>query len=152
MGKKSTATTSYSETGNTPVWFGTCPSAGIILSMVPSIGFLFSPKLCPTLGDPRGLQPARLLCPSDFPGKDTGMVCHFPLQGIFPTQRFNPCLRSWPTDSLPLSHRGSPQGRHPSKGDPTPIQLTLEVLTLIKLSFKMVRASSSCGSLESGLT
>ena len=33
-----------------------------------------------------GLQPTRFLCPWDFPGKDTGVVCHFLLQGIFPTQ------------------------------------------------------------------
>jgi len=33
-----------------------------------------------------GLEPARLLCPWDFPGKNTGMGCHFFLQGIFPTQ------------------------------------------------------------------
>ena len=35
------------------------------------------------------MQPARLLCPWDFPGKDTGVVCHFLLQGIFPTQGVN---------------------------------------------------------------
>ena len=29
----------------------------------------------------------RILCPWDFPGKNTGVVCHFLLQGIFPTQR-----------------------------------------------------------------
>ena len=33
-----------------------------------------------------GLQPARLLCPWEFPGKNTGVGCHFLLQGIFPTQ------------------------------------------------------------------
>ena len=41
---------------------------------------------------PHGLQPARLLCPWDFPGKNTGMGWHFLLQGIFPTQELNPCL------------------------------------------------------------
>ena len=35
---------------------------------------------------PRGLQPARLLCPRDFLGKNTGVGCHFLLQGIFGTQ------------------------------------------------------------------
>ena len=29
---------------------------------------------------------ARLLCPWDFPGKNTGAGCHFLLQGIFPTR------------------------------------------------------------------
>ena len=33
-----------------------------------------------------GLQPARLLCPWDFPGRNTRVGCHFLLQGIFPTQ------------------------------------------------------------------
>ena len=34
----------------------------------------------------RGLQPTRLLYLWDFPGKDTGVVCHFLFQGIFLTQ------------------------------------------------------------------
>ena len=33
-----------------------------------------------------GLLPTRLLCPWHFPGKDTGVVYHFLLQGIFPTK------------------------------------------------------------------
>ena len=40
------------------------------------------------------------------------MVCHFLLQGIFPTQGSNPCLLCllyWQADSLPLSHLGRPQ-------------------------------------------
>ena len=32
---------------------------------------------------PRGLQPARLLCPLNFPGKNTGVDCHFLLRGSF---------------------------------------------------------------------
>ena len=39
-----------------------------------------------------GLQPARLLCPWNLLGKNTGVGCHFCLQGIFPTQGSNPCL------------------------------------------------------------
>jgi len=35
------------------------------------------------------LWPARLLCPWDSPGKNTGMGGHFLLQGIFPTQGSN---------------------------------------------------------------
>ena len=34
---------------------------------------------------PHGLQPARLLCSWDFPGKNTGVGCHVLLQGIPPT-------------------------------------------------------------------
>ena len=36
--------------------------------------------------DLHGLQPAGLLRPWGFPGKNTGAGCHFLLQGIFPTQ------------------------------------------------------------------
>ena len=41
---------------------------------------------------PHGLQPARLLCLWDSPGKNTGVDCHFLLQRIFPTQGLNPGL------------------------------------------------------------
>ena len=34
-------------------------------------------QLCPTLFDPHGLQPTRLLCSWDFPDMDTGVVCQF---------------------------------------------------------------------------
>jgi len=43
-------------------------------------------------------------CPRDFPGKNTGVGCHFLLQGIFPTQGLNPYLLHhfhWQADSLP---------------------------------------------------
>ena len=43
---------------------------------------------------PQGLQPARLLCPWNFSGKNTGVGCHFLLQGIFLIQRWNLCV-SW---------------------------------------------------------
>ena len=38
---------------------------------------------------PHGLQPTRLLCPWDSPGKNTGVDCHSLLQSIFPTQGLN---------------------------------------------------------------
>ena len=38
---------------------------------------------------------ATLLCPWDFPGKDTAVDCHCLLQGIFLTQGLNPCLLHW---------------------------------------------------------
>ena len=38
---------------------------------------------------PHGLEPTRFLCPLDFPGKNTGVGCHFFLQGIFPIQGSN---------------------------------------------------------------
>ena len=50
---------------------------------------------CPTLRS-YGLQPPRLLCPWDFPGKNTGLGCHAFLREILPTQGSNPCLlRLW---------------------------------------------------------
>ena len=41
-------------------------------------------QLCPTLCEP--MEPAKLLCPWDAPGKNTGLGSRFFLQGIFPTQ------------------------------------------------------------------
>ena len=60
---------------------------------------------------PHGLYSARLLCPWDSPGKDTGVGCHALLQGIFPTKGSNPCLLCllhWQARSLPLTLPGSP--------------------------------------------
>ena len=80
---------------------------------------------------PHGLQPVRFLCSWDFPGKNTGVSCHFLLQGIFPTQGLNQCL-------LPLlhcrwilcllSHRGS------SKSFPISVLLegTIRQITMSK--------------------
>ena len=45
---------------------------------------------CLTLWDP--MEATRLLCLWDFPGKSTGVGCHFLLQGIFLTQGSNPGL------------------------------------------------------------
>ena len=39
---------------------------------------------------PHGLKPARLLCPWDSPGKNTGVDCHALLQGIFPNRGIKP--------------------------------------------------------------
>ena len=50
----------------------------------------------------------RLLCPWDHPGKNTGVGCHFPLQGILLTQGSHVSLLHWQVDSLSLSHQGSP--------------------------------------------
>ena len=59
---------------------------------------------------PHGLQPARLLWPWDFLGKNSGVGCHFLLQGIFPTRGSNPhllhwksVLYCWATGEAPLS-------------------------------------------------
>ena len=44
----------------------------------------------------------------EFPSKNTGVGCHFLLQGIFLTQGLNPSLLHWQADSLPLTHLGNP--------------------------------------------
>ena len=49
-----------------------------------------SPSVMSDSLQPRGLKPARLVGPWNFPGKNTGVGCHFLLQGIFPTQELNP--------------------------------------------------------------
>ena len=51
-----------------------------------------------------GLQPASLLCLWNFPGKNTGMACHFLLQWIFSTQGSNPHLLSLLHCLLDLYH------------------------------------------------
>ena len=61
---------------------------------------------------PCGPQPARLLCPWDSQGRNTGVGCHALLQGIFPTQGLNPCLLCllhWQPGSLPLASPGKPK-------------------------------------------
>ena len=66
---------------------------------------------CLTLLWPHGLCPARLLCPRDFSGKNTGVGCHFLLQGIFPTHGSNLhrlCLLRCTQILYPLSHWKSP--------------------------------------------
>ena len=68
--------------------------------------------LCSVVSDslwPHGLQPTRLLCPWNVPGKNTGVGCHFLLQGIFEIQGSYLRFLYWQADSLPLSHVGSIQ-------------------------------------------
>ena len=60
-------------------------------------------QLCPTLWT-HGLQPTRLLSPCNFPGKSTGVGCHFLLQGIFLTQGSNPGLSHCKQTLDHLSH------------------------------------------------
>ena len=48
-----------------------------------------------------GLWLARLLCPWDFQGKNTAVVCYSFLQGIFLTWGLNPHLLHWQKYSLP---------------------------------------------------
>ena len=53
-------------------------------------------------------EPARFLCPWEFPGRNNGVGCHFLLQGIFPTQGLNPGLLHCRQILYCLSHKGNP--------------------------------------------
>ena len=56
---------------------------------------------------PHGLYLTRLLCPWDYPSKNTGVGCHSFLQGIFPTQGSNSGLLHCRQILYHLSHQGS---------------------------------------------
>ena len=63
---------------------------------------------CPTYSlQPYGLYPTRFLCQWDFPGKNTGVIYHALLQGIFPTQGSNPGLPHCRQILYHLSYQGS---------------------------------------------
>ena len=71
-------------------------------------------KSCLTLCGSYRPSPARLPCQWDSPGKNTGLGCHFLLQGIVPSQQSNSGLlhcRRLPAlqpDSLPIEPPGKP--------------------------------------------
>ena len=50
----------------------------------------------------------RLLCPRNFPGKNTGVSCHFLLQGNLPNPGMKSTCPALQADSLPSSLQGSP--------------------------------------------
>ena len=55
-----------------------------------------------------GLQPTRLLCPWDSPGKNPGVGCHALLQGTFP-RGIKPRSPTLQADSLPSELSGKPK-------------------------------------------
>ena len=66
---------------------------------------------CLTFLQTHGQYAARLLCPWNSPGRNTGVGCHALLQGNIPTQGSNPhllCLLHQQADSLPAELQGSP--------------------------------------------
>ena len=66
--------------------------------------------------------PARLLCPWDSPGKNTGVGCHSLLQNIFRNQRLNLNLLHCRQILCHLSQQGSPGG--PAVKNPPTMQET----------------------------
>ena len=63
-------------------------------------------KSCLTLATPWTIARQAPLS-MDFSGNNTGVGCHFLLQGIFPTQGSNLHLLPWQVGSSPLSHQRS---------------------------------------------
>ena len=47
---------------------------------------------CPTLCNPMECRPPGSCVHGILQGKNTGVGCHFLFQGVFPTQRSNPCF------------------------------------------------------------
>ena len=95
------------------------------------------------------MQPARLLCSWNFPGKNTGVACHFLLQWIFQTHGLNPhllCLLHWQAGSLPLHHLGSPArlilaNKYTQRTSPI-LCFSHSLFTIFTLIFKMSTRSS----------
>ena len=93
-------------------------------------------KSCPTsvVSDSlwsHGLQPAKILCSWDSPVKNTGVACHFLLQGIFSTPGSNSYLLHWQADSL-LSHQGGLEIYLPN------VKMLWEVISESRFSFEKV--------------
>ena len=88
-----------------------------------------SAQSCPTRCDPMDCSPPGSSVQWNSPGKNTGVGCHFLLQGIFTIQGLNLHLLRllhWQADSLPVVPSGRSkyrqtkgQNRHPGKGTHT---------------------------------
>ena len=65
-------------------------------------------QLCPTLCNPMGCSLPGSSVHGDFPGKNAGVCCHAPFQGIFPTQESNWGLLHCRQILYQLSYQGSP--------------------------------------------
>ena len=83
------------------------PSSNILPSPILTSTLCLA-TLCPSLYDPMdcSLQNSLLM---DYPGQNTGVGCHFLLQGIFPTQESNPGLLHCRQILYQLSYEGSPK-------------------------------------------
>ena len=92
-----------------------CPLPSYFISRSRWVGLKQSPlwrevtQSCLTLCNPMDCSPAKPLYPWDFPGKNTGVGCHFVLQEIFLSQGLNPVLPHCGQNLYPLSHQGNPR-------------------------------------------
>ena len=92
-----------------------------------------------------GLQPTRLLCPWDFPDKDTRVDCRFLLQGIFPTQGSNLGLPHCRQILYQLSYKGST----PSNQSEAQIMRQIEIMCYLTGCTRINTASLLCIAAES---
>ena len=76
---------------------------------------------CPTFCDPMDCSPSGSFVYGDSPGKNTGVGCHALLQGIFPTQGWNPGYLALQVDSLWAEPPGKP--KNPAVGSLSPFQV-----------------------------
>ena len=86
-------------------WFAASFSTSDMVGCVCSVT-----HLCPTLCSPMDCTPPASSV-HGIVGKNIGMGCHFLLQGIFPTQAWNPrllCPLHWQAYSLPPVPLGNP--------------------------------------------
>ena len=96
---------------------------------------------------PHWLQPISLLCPWNFPGKDTGVGCYFLLQGIFPNQGSNLRLLHWQVDFFFTTvSPGEPQTLWGRSKD-LEHSIVLLIVLLKASSQRCVRKSSEASSL-----
>ena len=83
------------------------------------------------------MKPTRLLRPWDFPGKSTGVGCHFLLQGLFLTQGSNPGFPHYGKTLYPQTDQGSPKttnnklSRLGRKGNPSTLLVGMEIDTTV---------------------
>ena len=93
---------------------------------------------------PPGLKSARLLCPWDSPGKNSGVGWHALLQGIFPTQGSNPGLPHCKWTLYQLSHQGNPSIylKRLSMVRPQPSSQALPLVTLKCTSEPVIKLAS----------
>ena len=91
-----------------------CRSRGSVVKEVSaqrsfqSFQFFILINACLTFLQLHGPQPARFLCPWDFPGKNTGVSSRFLLQKNLPDPEIELTSPVLQADSLPLSRQRSP--------------------------------------------
>ena len=95
---------------------------------------------------PHGLEPSRLLCPWNSPGKNPGVDCHFLLQGIFLTQGSNLGLLCCRHVLYHLSHQGKWLVTN-RKTVQLPNYLLFKILKAYKLNLQMF-VQKQCGILK----